>query len=216
MTPNGVHLRSALATDSAAPLLYESAKPYYDAYAGSQARAVRMLEAVYPRRAHSASFDVCTIAEDEDGRVVGVLAAFPAAYADRLARRFVSLTAVQVPPWRWPAVIRHLRASGRVSPQPPADAYYVDALAVVTGARRQGIATALLEEAERQARHAQASLLALDTGLSNDGARALYEARGFTETGERRAPNARIARAVGGPGFVSFEKAVQPMRAPRS
>ena len=48
--------------------------------------------------------------------------------------------------------------------------------------------------------------LALDTGLQNRPARALYDAYGFREREIRRAPNDRIARFLGGPGFVGYLK----------
>jgi hypothetical protein len=48
--------------------------------------------------------------------------------------------------------------------------------------------------------------VALDTGLGNAPARALYSAYGFREHDVRRAADARTARAVGGPGFVSYFK----------
>src|SRR4051794_30843138 len=121
-------VRAARPHDDAAGLLYESARPYYDAYAGDEARARALLKAVYPRAGHAASFEVCLLAES-DGAVAGVLAGYPVGDGDRLARRFVALTAPRLPPWRWPGVVRHLRAAERVSPRPPAGAWYVDALA---------------------------------------------------------------------------------------
>src|ERR671933_537087 len=56
-------VRAARPSDAAAGLLYESARPYYDAYAGDGTRARALLEAVYPRRGHAASFEVCLLAE---------------------------------------------------------------------------------------------------------------------------------------------------------
>jgi len=200
-----VTVRPARPEDAAAGLLYESAAPYYDAYAGDGARARRILHAVWRRRGHTASYEVCHVAQIDD-HVVGVLAAFPAGAADRLARRFLRLTALRVPSWRWPALARHLSAAAKVTPHPPAGALYVDALAVAPDARRRGVATALLDEAVRQARDRGASGVALDTGLRNDSARALYEAYGFERRDERRAPDERTARAIGGPGFVGYYK----------
>ena len=208
MNVEGLHVRPALPEDPAAPLLYVSAQPYYDAYAGSGRRARRILERLFPHAGHAASWDVCTVAEDAGGDLLGVLTAFPAREGDRLARRFVSLSAVYVPLQRWPRVVRHLRASARVSPHPPADSLYIDALAVVDLARRRGVARALLAEAERQAGRQGLGSLSLDTGIGNDPARALYRAAGFEQTDERRAPDARTQRAIGGPGFVSYVKAL--------
>jgi ribosomal protein S18 acetylase RimI-like enzyme len=189
------------------PLLFESAKPYYTAYAGSEKRALTLLQAVFTQPGHAASYDCCTVAY-VDGELVGVVAGFPVASGDRLSRRFIQLTLPKLPPWRWWGTFRHLRAAGNVAPTPPVDAYYVDALAVADGWRRKGIARQLLDVAHEQAREAGLGRLALDTGLHNTGARRLYEAYGFGEREIRTAPNDRTARALGGPGFVGYLKAV--------
>src|SRR5919206_1889272 len=199
-------VRPARPHDTAAGLLYESARPYYDAYAGDEGRARALLGALYPRRDHAASFEVCAVAEVA-GAPVGVLAGFPVAEGDRLARRFVSLTFGRLPPWRWPAVVRHLRAAGAVAPRAPVGAWYVDALAVDPAWQRRGVATRLLAEAEAIAGRAGLRGVAVDTGLANAPARALYEAYGFRERDVRHAPDPHTARMIGGPGFVSYFKA---------
>jgi ribosomal protein S18 acetylase RimI-like enzyme len=199
-------VRPARQEDACVPLLYESAKPYYDAYAGGQRRALALLRAVFPRDGHAASYELCRVAVAGE-QVVGLLAGFPVADGDRLARRFVTLTIPRLPPWRWPGTLRHLKAAGTLSPHPPLNAYYVDALAVDAGWRRRGVARRLLEEAELQAARAGLRGVALDTGLANAPARALYAAYGFAERDVRRAADEKIARAVGGPGFVSYFKA---------
>jgi len=205
MTDMTVVVRPATPTDPADRLLYLSAKPYYDAYAGSESRARSLLASVYARRGHAASFEVCAVAE-VDGELAGVIAWFPVAEGDERARRFVSLTAPRVPPWRWPALLRHLRAAGLVSPRPPLEMLYVDALAVDAPFRRRGVARALLGQAEQAARDRHLAGVALDTGLHNDPARALYAATGFLEHEIRRAPSPHVAEAIGGPGFVSYQK----------
>jgi ribosomal protein S18 acetylase RimI-like enzyme len=200
-------VRAATPADPAAPLLYLSAKPYYDAYAGGEQRARALLAAVYGQRGHAASFEVCEVAEI-DGALAGVLALFPVSEGDTRARRFVSLTAPRVPPWRWPALLRHLRAAGLVSPHPPQQSLYVDAIAVEPAFRRRGVARSLLARAEGEAAAGGFDGVALDTGLHNAPARALYDAAGYREREIRRAPSAAVARAIGGPGFVSYFKAV--------
>jgi ribosomal protein S18 acetylase RimI-like enzyme len=200
-------VRPAAPDDPCVPLLFESAKPYYTAYAGSEKRALALLNAVYREPGHAASYDCCQVAFAGD-ELVGVVAGFPVAYGDRLSRRFVQLTLPKLPPWRWPGTFRHLRAAGGVAPSPPADAYYIDALAVAPDWRRRGIAHRLLDEAGNEARKAGLGRIALDTGLQNTDARALYEACGFGEREIRRAPNDRTARALGGPGFIGYLKAV--------
>lgn len=200
-------VRPATPADPAPPLLYESAKPYYDAYAGGEAVARRLLDAVYGRRGHAASYEVCRVAEHE-GEVVGVMAGFPVSHGDRLARRFVGLTFARLPPWGWARLVRHLQAAGSVSPRPPRGCWYVDALAVQEPWRRRGVAGALLEAAGEQAADAGLAGLALDTGLVNTGAQALYEACGFQRGEVRLAQGSRVERAIGGPGFVGYFKPV--------
>jgi len=202
-----VSVRPAAADDGADDLLYVSARRYYDAYAGGEAAARRMLRRVHGRPDHAASAAICRVAET-DGRVVGVIAGFPAADGERLARRFLALTAPRLAPWRWPRLLRHLRAAACVSPTPPEGAWYVDALAVAPAARRRGVAGVLLADAERTARDHGASGLALDTGLENEPAQRLYERSGFERRDVRRAPDERAARAIGGAGFVGYYKAL--------
>src|SRR4051794_29310989 len=200
-------VRHATRQDAATPLLYESARPYYDAYAGSERRARRLLAAVYGLPGHTASWERCWVAV-ADERVIGVLAGFPALEAAALARRFVSLTARRLPPWRWPGMARHVQAAGTLAPRTPPRSWYVDALAVDPAFRRRGVAAALLRAAEGEAARAGLEGVALDTGLANHAARALYAGQGYEERDVRRARNDRIAAAVGGPGFVGYFKPV--------
>ncbi len=201
-----VAVRPARREDAAHALLFTSAAPYYAAYAGGPERARRLLRALYPRSGHTASFEVCHVAVAGDGSLAGVLAVFPAEEGDALARRFVRLTVAHSPPWRVPALMRHLRATAAVAPHPPAGMLYVDALATDPAHRRRGVARALLGEADRLAAEAGLAGVALDTGIENRAARRLYERAGFSLRGLRPAPDDRTARAVGGSGFVGYVK----------
>jgi ribosomal protein S18 acetylase RimI-like enzyme len=202
-----VTVRPAAPDDGADDLLYLSARRYYDAYAGSEAAARRMLRRVHERPGHPASVALSRVAE-ADGRAVGVIVGFPSADGEELARRFLTLTAPRIPPWRWPRLVRHLRAAADLAPNPAAGSWYVDALAVAEDARRQGVARALLADAEAIARARGTTGVALDTGLENAAARRLYEASGYEQCGIRRAKSERAERAVGGAGFVGFFKPV--------
>jgi ribosomal protein S18 acetylase RimI-like enzyme len=148
---------------------------------------------------------VCRVAVVDDA-VVGVLAAFPSAQDEDLARRFIRLTLPRMPPWRLPALVRHLRAAASVSPQPPRGVLYVDALAVAPRWRRRGVGRALLAEADRLAADQGLRGVALDTGIENRAARALYQRSGFAQGGLRPVPDERSARAIGGSGFVGYVK----------
>jgi len=204
-----LRVRAARPDDGAGPdLLYASAAPYYDAYAGSERRARRLLRGAWPRPGHTASHSVCRVAVTRAGEVVGVVGAFPLADSGALANAFVNQSLRRLGPWRWPGVWRHLRAAGRLTPHPPDGAWYVDALAVAAPARRRGVARALLDDACERAREAGAPGVALDTGLRNLGGQALYEACGFERTEVRTALDPATARAIGGPGFVSYFKAL--------
>ena len=201
-----VLVRPATPEDAAPPLLYESARPYYDAYMGGERRARRLLTTVYALGRHTASWDCCWVAE-AGGGVVGVIAGFPVLEAGALARRFVGLTVRRTPPWRWPGMARHVRAAGTLAPRTPPRSWYIDALAVDAGWRRRGVARALLRVAEAEASRLGLEGVALDTGLGNAAARALYSGHGFEERDVRRARSDSIAAAVGGPGFVGYFKA---------
>jgi len=206
-----LRVRAARREDETAPaLLYASAAPYYDAYAGSERRARRVLDALWARPGHTASYEVCRVAVAADGELLGVLAGFPLAESGLLANGFVRESLRRLAPWRWPGVWRHLRAAGRLSPRPPSGAYYVDALAVAEGARRRGVARTLLADAGRTAQARRASGVALDTGVGNAAARALYEASGFEKVEVRTTLDPATARAIGGPGFVSYFRAIDP------
>jgi GNAT superfamily N-acetyltransferase len=206
-----VVVRTARPDDPVDALLFESAAPYYAAYAGGPERARRLLRTLYPRGGHTASWEVCHVAE-AGGRIVGVLAAFPSHDGDALARRFVRLTLLHSAPWRIPALMRHLRATAAVAPHPPDGMLYVDALATDAAHRRRGVARALLAHADRMAAAAGLEGVALDTGIENRAARSLYERAGFSPSSLRPAPDERTARAVGGSGFVGYLKPLSSAR----
>jgi ribosomal protein S18 acetylase RimI-like enzyme len=168
--------------DVVVELLYETAGGMYDLFAGGRDRAARVLRAAYVRDGNSASREVVSLAE-VDGRVAGAMAAFPVAEGDERARAFLRLTLARTPPWRWPRTLRVFRLGGRLTPPAPADALYVDALATHPDFRRRGVATALLEAAERRARASGLRAVALDTAERNLAAQALYEGFGMERSG---------------------------------
>jgi ribosomal protein S18 acetylase RimI-like enzyme len=176
-------------------LLYETATGMYDIYAGGAERARRILTAAYKRPGNSASREIVWVAE-VDGAVAGALAAFPVREGDGRAQRFLRVTLTRTPPWKWPATLRVFRAGGELTPVPPADALYVDALATMPEFRRRGVASALLDEAARLAVAASLGSVALDTAATNTAAQALYENAGFSVS-ERREAKGRIPGIVG-------------------
>ena len=202
--PDGPLIRRAAGEDADAVvrLLYETATGMYDVYAGGRRRALRILHAAYGRPGNSASREVVWVAEI-GGVVAGALAAFPVAEGDARASRFLRVTLARTPPWKWPATLRIFHTGADLTPVPPPDSFYVDALATETGYRRRGVASALLDEACRLAAETGLRSVALDTPATNAPAQALYERRGFSVT-ERRPPRGPI------PGIVGYARPTWP------
>ena len=184
--------------NAVARLLYASSGGMYDRYAGGPERALRLLQRAFGTRGTNASREVAMVAEI-DGQVAAAMAAFPVDELAGRARAFLRLTLRRVPPWRWPVSVRLYWAGLRAAPAPPRSALYVDALATTPELRRRGAATALLVEAERQARELGVRAIALDTALDNKPARSLYLDQGYEEMAYRP-PGRRL------PGFVALVK----------
>jgi ribosomal protein S18 acetylase RimI-like enzyme len=183
---------------TAARLLHHSAADMYNRFAGGQDRALRLLERSLAQPGNASSADVVWLAE-VDGRVAGAMAAFGVDEAVTRSAAFLRLALRTAPPWRWPKALMLYWAGGRAAPSPPSPSFYVDALATDPALRRRGAASALLAEAERQARQRGLPAVALDTTVGNSEARALYARVGFEEVAYRPA-------ARGLPGFVALVK----------
>jgi ribosomal protein S18 acetylase RimI-like enzyme len=183
-----------------AQLLFESAPDMYVRFSGGRERALATLERAFAEPGNVASGEVTWLVE-LDGRPAAAMAAFPVAEAAARSRAFLSLALRGAPAWHWPSTLRLYWVGGRANPKPREDSFYIDALATDPAFRRRGAATALLDEAERQARERGLPALALDTAMSNEGARALYAAAGYDEVAYR-------APAHGLPGFVALLKPV--------
>ena len=73
---------------------------------------------------------------------------------------------------------------GYASAQTVLDEGYINNVAVRPEARRQGVATALLQELRRQG--GELAFISLEVRESNQGARTLYDGLGYREAGRRR------------------------------
>jgi ribosomal protein S18 acetylase RimI-like enzyme len=184
-----------------ASLLHASAAGMYDRFTGGRDRALRILERAFHEPGNSAGADTVWVAV-LDGRVAAAMAAFPVDEALARSRAFLRLALRAAPFWRWPGALRLYWLGGRASPSPPPAAFYIDALATDAAYRRRGLARALLDEAERQARTRGLPAVALDTTLDNKPARSLYVNAGFDEVAYRPA-----TRTL--PGFVALVKPVE-------
>jgi ribosomal protein S18 acetylase RimI-like enzyme len=193
-----VHRAGPADFPAAARLLHQSAVDMYNRFAGGPERALRLLERSLAQPGNASSADVVWVAELE-GRVAAAMAAFPVAEASARSSAFMRLALRAAPPWRWPEALLLYWVGGRAAPTPPTPSFYVDALATDPAFRRRGAASALLAEAERQARARGLPAIALDTTVGNQQARALYAREGFDEVAYRPA-------ARGLPGFVALVK----------
>jgi ribosomal protein S18 acetylase RimI-like enzyme len=184
--------------EAVALLLHESAAAMYNRFAGGPERALRVLRRAFREPGTNAGADVVWVAEI-DGRVAAVAAAFPVDEAVARGSAFLRLTLRSIPPWRWPSTLWLYWAGARAAPSPPGESFYIDALATDPELRRRGAARALLQAIEERARKQGLPAVALDTGLDNKAARALYAGAGFEEVAYR--PPGR-----GLPGFVALVK----------
>jgi len=178
-----------------ASLLYLTSPGGFALFGGSPRGGVRVIEDAFGRSGTDNSREVVTVAE-LDGRLAGAMAAFPVSEAEERRKRFLRTALRHRAPWHWLRIWRLARHGSRHAPRPPANAFYVDALATRDGFRRRGVAMALLREAERLARERGFAALALDTVAENSGARALYSRFGF-EVGEERPASPPIPALVG-------------------
>jgi ribosomal protein S18 acetylase RimI-like enzyme len=197
-----VRIRKARQDDAAAAarLLFESAPDMYQRFSGDRERALATLEQAFGEPGNLASGEVTWLAE-VDGSPAAAMAAFPVSEAAARSRAFLRLAMRGSPFWRWPGTLRLYWIGGRATPSPRENSFYVDALATDPAFRRRGAARALLDEAEREASARGLTSVALDTTMTNEGARALYAAVGFDEVAYR-------APAHGLPGFVALVKPV--------
>ena len=191
-----VVVRRARSDDSraVAALVYSTSSGLYDHLLKDRERALGFIEATFRRSGSGAGRELTWVAERE-GEVAGALVGFPAGAAVGLARRFAWMVLRHTPPWRWPAVVRLQWLGERQAPLPVAASFYVDALATDPGHRRRGVATALLERAEKHARAVGLRALSVDTPESNEGGLALYRSAGFRVV-ERVDTKPPIPRAV--------------------
>ena len=200
-----VRIRKARQEDvtAVARLLFESAPDMYMRFSGGRERALATLERAFLEPGTVASGEVTWLVE-LDGRPAAAMAAFPVSEAPARSRAFLGLTLRGTPFWRWPGTLRLYWIGGRASPKPRDDSLYVDALATDPAFRRRGAATALLAEAERQARERGLPALALDTAIEQRKRAGAVRERGLRRGGLPRRPRA------GCPGFVALRQAGRP------
>jgi GNAT superfamily N-acetyltransferase len=209
-----VAIRAARADDAptAGALLYLSGPGPSEAMWGGPAKnAVRVWRELFSIPRHVYSYSHALVAET-DGQVVGLLLGLgePSfAEAQRAMGKEIR--------FRWFSImrIRHLLGlllaiadmAGTFEPLLPED-YTVQALSVLPQARRRGIATALMERAEGEARSMGMKRMVLDVVVDNAGARRFYEHLGFQEL--RTTTDPRFCRRFGVSGSIRMAKEIAP------
>ena len=179
---NEIELRPAVPTDgdgrAFARYLDIAAEGFFRFLLGP--RSADILARAFVERGHDLSYENVTFAV-RDAVIIGMVSGFAADYRDRSSSRplvqaagrfnlrFLVLSAALAP------VFRVLDTMG------PGE-FYVLAIAVDKTVRGEGLGSTLLRAIEEQARAAGATGLALDVAASNDGARKVYEHRGWTVT----------------------------------
>lgn len=205
--PAEVTLRPATPGDApeAAQLIHAAGPALFSRLFGPRPEdAVAFFQTLFALPDSVFSFENAIIAE-QDGRVVGLAQAIPAAQYHRgsaVPRQMLR---------RGPLFLLRLMplvfALGRSSQPPPPGTHYLGILSVTEAMRGQGIGTRLLEEVHRQAGAAGCHAVCLHAEQGNAVARRLYERHGYQVIAEY--PTPRAAR-WGVAGFVGMRKELTP------
>lgn len=205
--PAEVILRPAAPADApdAAQLIYAAGPALFNRLFGPRPEeAVAFFQTLFALPDSVFSFENAIVAE-QDGRVVGLAAAVPAAQYHRGSA--VPRQILRRGPLFLLRLLTVVFALGRSSQPPPPGTYYLGILSVTEPMRGQGIGTRLLEEVHRQAGAAGCTAVCLHADLGNAGARRLYERHGYRTVAEY--PTPRAAR-WGVTGFVGMRKELTP------
>ncbi len=175
---------------------------------------IRALARMFPAPGHVFSYTYSFIAE-RDGATLGMYSGLDKEkWGDVLGatKRFNLRWLAVMPPWRFPRFLRALRdlyggPDEPASDDPTGDSFYIEWLAVMPHARRQGVATSLLDHAAGQARARGLDYLALEVLIENEDARRFYDRYGFEQVHVTR--NAwRFNRRYGSQGYILLVKPV--------
>lgn len=193
----GPELRRARPDDApaAAPLILEAAGSLKLIF-GDRPATLRAIAAAYRADRTELSHRFGMVAEQD--AVAGLLIAFPGKLFGSLKLGTGVVLARAAGARHVTELVKRGRVLDRLIPRPPADVLYVSVLAVAPGARRAGVATALLERVRGAAAHLGLRV-SLDVGLENDGAIALYEGLGFRRVSviETTGPEQRLVPTSG-------------------
>ncbi len=186
--------------DAVAELTAEALAPKYRPAFGD--RAARGIAAVLRRDLEGVEGTRHWVAEI-DGRVAGAVHLI---LSEDAGFDYLQAVAAELG-WFWSlraTVVLSMLGHGRLT----AEEAYIDELAVAAWARRRGVARALLDRCEEEARAAGRARLTLWVTEDNEAARPLYDRAGFRETRRRRWIAGRYL--FGSPGAVFMARELPP------
>jgi ribosomal protein S18 acetylase RimI-like enzyme len=176
-----ISFRPAKASDAklASRLLFESfsQKATFIIGLGSEKRAKKILVSIFPQPGHRLSYEFTQMAVLE-GRVVGLIIAFPGKAFGRLNRKL-----------NW-LVLKHYKFRGKLAliiralpliflKETGRDEFFLSNLVVKQAYRHRGIGKEILNYVEAQARQGGFSKIALIVNLDNHAAKKLYDQHGY-------------------------------------
>jgi ribosomal protein S18 acetylase RimI-like enzyme len=169
---------------------------------GNLEKELRALRTWFVRSGNRFSHEFCKLAT-MDGQVVGLLLTLR---GDRLSRLERALADGALKIYTLPQVLRmlwRLMVLGRTD-EAAQDEYLISHVATFPEFRRQGIASMLLAEAEKEARELCFTRLVLEVEINNTGAINTYKKYGFSTV--RKTEFRRRAKILGCPGYYKMLK----------
>jgi ribosomal protein S18 acetylase RimI-like enzyme len=195
---------TARVTSDAAALILE-AVPSLEVVLGSRATAVKALEACYRAERTELAHRFGLLAE-VDGELSGVAIAFPGRLYGTLKLGTGVVMARAAGSRHVADLAQRARVLNRMLPGVDRHLLYVSILSVDPARRRSGIATALMERVIAGATRLDLGV-ALDVGMTNEPARAMYERLGFRVVSTREATEDEL-KLVPVSGMVRMERAL--------
>jgi ribosomal protein S18 acetylase RimI-like enzyme len=217
MKPTGALIRPAEPEDAeqAGYLMYLSGPgPSETIWGGPASNATRVWRELFSIPHHMYSHSHALVAEwngldfDPSQAIVGLLLGLDPKSWEMAQRamgseiRFRWLKIIRL--WHFPRLIGAIINMARTFEPLSDEDYTIQALAVLPKARRQGIATQLMESAADEARSKGLKRIVLDVLIENEGARQFYERVGFREV--KRITDPRFCRWFGVQGSIRLAK----------
>ncbi|MBN1978119.1 MAG: GNAT family N-acetyltransferase [Anaerolineae bacterium] len=183
-------------------------------WGGPASNAIRVWRELFPIPKHMYSYSHALVA-DWNSRVVGLLLGLDPKSCEMAQRamgsaiRFKWFKIIRL--WHFPYLIGAIINMARTFEPLSDEDYSIQALAVLPEARRQGIATRLMESAADQARSKGLKRVVLDVLIDNEDARRFYERVGFREV--KRITDPRFCRWFGVQGSIRMAKDIASLSA---